>query len=287
MKEISVPLLETELHREREADMCRRGGKELSASANECEREQGYAEKSFEETKQHTLEVHGNRMSEQQISNLESLDLKSQITVISDDEYGKKFPKADVNVLGHCDAEGNIYMKKRSETVISHVSTHETVHRCANREVIEDGAYNTKYVSGLHEVVRGRDGTLIKDANRGINEGVTEMYTLRELETRGETEAAYSINAYSESRMWAQRLEQLVGEDCIADAYFGRDNERLQTTFNRLDSGRADAWERFSKNVDILEYGRTSDEIERAQRELTEQYIEMLLNKDIVDEGVL
>ena len=87
--------------------------------------------------------------------------------------------------------------------------------------------------------------------------------------------------------MWAQRLEQLVGEDCIADAYFGRDNERLQTTFNRLDSGRADAWERFSKNVDILEYGRTSDEIERAQRELTEQYIEMLLNKDIVDEGVL
>lgn len=251
---------------------------------NECLEEQGWAENAFRETKGAMLEQHRMRMSENQVSALEKVEDGNQIKVLSEKDYGERFPKVNANVLGHCDSEGNIYIKKRSEAMISHIATHETMHRCARRELQASENDGASFRSGLHEVRTGAEGT-VEDVNRGINEGVTEMYTLRELSARGETEATQSITAYSESRMWAMRLEELVGADKVADAYFGQGQEGLKEAFNQLDTEHEDGWRKFSKNIDVVEYGADLAEVAQAQQELAEQYISMLLKKDVMGEG--
>lgn len=262
-----------------------RDNEQGSEKENECLEEQGWAENAFRETKGAMLEQHRMRMSENQASALEAVEAENQVKVLSEKDYGERFPKVDANVLGHCDSEGNIYIRKRSEAMISHIATHETMHRCAGRELQANEGEGASFRSGLHEVRMGTEGTVVEDNNRGINEGVTEMYTLRELSARGETEATQSITAYSESRMWAMRLEELVGADKVADAYFGQGQEGLRDAFNQLDTEHEDGWREFSRNIDVVEYGADLAEVAQAQQELAEQYISMLLKKDVMGEG--
>lgn len=116
---------------------------------------------------------------------------------MSYEDYEIKFSNFPSGVLGHCDQEGNIYIKGGSKATISHISTHETMHLCANR-------------------------------------GITELYTTREMENRGEQVAAYSVNAYPESQEWARRLEKVVGKEKAAEVCFGRDRESLEQEFAKL-----------------------------------------------------
>ena len=253
---------------------------EVTASGQEL------AEAAHEQTKSHMLEAYGGVMSETHRAELESSETLNRLTVMSDEDYEDAFPDVDHNVLGHCDHEGNIYMKGSSEAKISHISTHETMHVCADREAIIFPDGHETITGGLHEIEVAPDGTIVRDSSRGINEGTTELYTLRELNSRGETEAANSVNAYSESRMWAQRLETLVGGERLEGAYFGGDRETLKQEFIRLNDGDTEAWERFSRNVDTVEYSGNALEVERAQRELANQYISMLLNRDVIGREV-
>ena len=241
------------------------------------------AETAFAETKTHMLDEYGEVMSESHRAALESAEATSTLTVLSETDYASRFPEVDPNVLGHCDAEGNIFMKEVSEERISHVSTHETLHLCADREVNDTPYGGETIIGGVHEIELSTEGTVVRDESRGINEGLTELYTIRELESRGEVDAAYSFEAYSESRMWAQRLEELVGKERLEGAYFGGDREGLKQEVIRLSDGDEEAWTRFSENIDKVEYSGDARVVETANMELSEQYINMLLRKDILE----
>ena len=240
---------------------------------------QEVAEAAHDETKCNMIAEHGHYMSEDQIALLESDETKERLNVLTSEEYTETFSDVDVNVLGHCDSEGNIYMKDISPEIVEHVSTHETMHLCANRENYIDEEGNRVIISGLRESQFKEDGSF-NDLNRGVNEGLTEMYTLRELRNRGETESAYALKeSYSESRMWSERMEKLVGSERMAAAYFGGERENLKQEFNRLNDNNPQAWENYSRDIDILEYSNDPSKIEQAKWRLMSQYVTMEQNK--------
>ena len=239
---------------------------------------QELAETAHDETKLAMIAEHGQYMSEEQIAMLESDETKERLNVLTSEEYTETFSDVDVNVLGHCDSEGNIYMKDISPEIVEHVSTHETMHLCANRENYIDESGNKVIISGLRESQFNEDGS-VTNLNQGANEGLTEMYTLRELQNRGETESAYALNAYSESRMWSERMEKIVGSEKMAAAYFGGERENLKQEFNRLNDNNPHAWENYSRDIDILEYSNDPNKIEQAKWRLMSQYSTMAHNK--------
>lgn len=255
-----------------------------ASETENVEYEQTLAETAHTETKDHMIEFYGIYMSEGQRAMLESEETKNQLTVMSCKDYETQYSDFPSGVLGHCDPEGNIYIKGGSEATISHISTHETMHLCANRETYTDNTGTTRTTSGFHDVEVTSTGYVISDFNRGINEGFTELYTMRELESRGEQEAAYSVNAYLESQEWAQRLEEVLGKELVAEAYFGHGRESLEQEFAKLNQNVPEAWALFSQNVDIVEYSDDEQAVLQAKSELTQQYIEMLLNRDIMSE---
>lgn len=242
---------------------------------------QEIAEKAHDNTKADILKLHGERMTADQKALLESSETKLKLNVYSPEEYAAAFPELDDNVQGHCDCEGNIFIKFTSDDSVSHISTHETMHLCANRDCVESSSEDEfLFVSGLFSAVCDEDGFLLWDRSRGINEGVTEMYTLRELYSRGEETAAVSTTGYVEAQFWAERLESLVGFDVLADAYFDHGQSDLERIISRLDPDSEDAWLRFSENIDLLQYGVSEEIIDAAYADLMDQFVTMMINKE-------
>lgn len=245
---------------------------------------QRIAEHAHNETKAGVLESYKSNISASRREVLEDSSTSERVKGLSTNEYHKQFPESNPLVLGCCDSEGNIYIKAVSENAVAHISTHEAMHLCSNRESGINERGNWSIRSGLRESEFDVGRTMVSDSGRGINEGATEMYTLRELNRRGEQEAARAFDSYPQSREWAERLEQMVGPERLADAYFNGTKETLSQEFNRLDEGRQDAWESFSRNVDIVEYSGDAKAVQCAQRELAEQYFRMILEKDLMGE---
>ena len=239
---------------------------------------QEIAETVHKNTKKAMISEFGQYMSKQQIEYLRSRKTKERLHVVTSAEYVEKFPTHDFSVAGHCDEKGNIYIKDISSETVKHISAHETMHLCANREIAKEEDGICKTVRGLRETLDFKDGTYL-DLSRGINEGATESYTLRKLYEWGEVKAAASIEAYSEARMWFERMEELIGSEKMAEAYFGSGKNRLVEEFKRLNNDDEDAWEKFSKDIDILTSGSDTALQEQARERLIDQYTTMLLNQ--------
>lgn len=231
-----------------------------------------------DETKRDMMEEHGDVMNESQREMLDSDETKDHLNVISSQEYVDRFEEVPFNVVGHCDKEGNIFIKDISMPVVEHVSVHETMHLCADRQEINMENGNTKLVSGLRETTFHEDGR-ITDKNEKINEGITEMYTMRELRSQELDDACESIVSYPEARVWAERLEKLVGQENVEAAYFGTDKKSIEKEFNRLSGNDESAWNRFSKDIDVVENSQDMDEIRHAKERLFVQYKTIYMNK--------
>ena len=229
------------------------------------------------ETKRDMLSEHGEVMSESQKELLESDETLERLNVVSSDEYVERFQDVPLNVIGHCDSEGNIYIKDISPAEIEHVSTHETIHLCADRKNETETNGDEVIVSGVRETRFHEDGR-VTDMNCGINEGLTEMYTLRELENTGREQAVQEMISYPEARMWAERLESLTGKENVEAAYFGDNKEGLISEFNRL-NGYDGAWNQFSRDIDILTRGGNTNETQYAKERLFVQYKTMAINR--------
>lgn len=229
------------------------------------------------ETKRDMLSEHGDVMSESQKEMLESNETLDRLNVVSSEEYVARFEDVPLNVIGHCDSEGNIYIKDISTPTVEHVSTHETMHLCADRRIETEANGDEVIVSGIRETRFHEDGR-VTDMNCGINEGLTEMYTLRELENTGREEAIQETISYPETRMWAERLESLAGKENVEAAYFGDSKEGLINEFNRL-NGYDGAWNQFSRDIDILARSGNTKETQHAKERLFVQYKTMAINR--------
>lgn len=259
-------------------------GRELAESSeSRCLTEsRENAEASFDRTIESVFGKYENYISEADKNRIEETAEISRPVVMSESEYIEQFPGNDLNVLGHFDpVNEKIYIKDNKNEIVRHVSAHESMHLCSHNEITADIEGNTVVRSGIRETIISEEG--IKDQNRGINEGITEMYALRELESQGDTEAAGFVTSYPEARGYACLMEEIVGSDIVADAYFGGNSERLKSEFSKLNESAPTAWESFSKDIETVEYGTSYTEITAARTRISIMLMEMSVNKETIN----
>ena len=179
-------------------------------------------------------------------------------------------------------ANQNEHQRERS-------TIHETFHFTSrNREIIvpdpERNGYTvyktvgTRQSSWFHN---NRTGELsnYSERGRGMNEGLTTMYTNRELaKTSPErAEEAQRQMIYSHAEELCTSLEKQVGEDALKEAYFGGDTRSLETQVNTL-AGEQE----YAHLRDCLDRSISKDYAERveATKEAQEILARMAENKE-------
>jgi len=152
---------------------------------------------------------------------------------------------------------------------LKHTSTHETMHdlsfqnatHLSDSKVLDNGKIatysRTELTSGIHKVDKAEkivDGkvetTDIRHSNRFLNEGLTELYTIEEMNARGEFP---HFDSYSQEVGWALNLRESVGDEVVAQAYFGGDVESLRDKVNGM-SNIPDAWDVLNQNIDAYHH---------------------------------
>ncbi len=231
---------------------------------------QEISEDTFEKTIEHVTGEFGDIMPESQLVRIDIESENYKPTVLSPEAYSARFPEADPSVLGHYDAEGRIFLKEGNQETVNHVATHEAMHLTSFKELDDSNAHREVYRSGIREVVYNEYG-VAENNNQALNEGITELYAVREMQRRGEMTSIEAVSAYPEAQQKAYELQGIVGSETIQKAYFGGDIESLKAEVSRLNYGDETAWERYSRNIDILEYGTDADEIQNARWALTIQ----------------
>lgn len=171
-----------------------------------------------------------------------------------------------------------------------HVTTHEIMHGTSYSDVsrhavlLDARTIGTETVlqSGIHQVVEKTNpaGEVIElsDRNRTLNEGLTETYTLRaENDAFGETLDS-GVVAYSTAREYAARLESIVGEEALQDAYFHGKLEELAKRVDEL--GGQNAWESLNRNLDTLSNPELKTEIRKEAKENLDDILNVMqINK--------
>lgn len=165
------------------------------------------------------------------------------------------------NILGYHTTDTNeVYVSdKLTEKAAMHTAIHEYTHEASYRDKTsefseKDHTITENRRSGLsiHSHVYSSDtGNLIesKSRNVGLNEGVTEEYTLRAsyqngIETGG-------VEAYSTNREYATEIESMVGADMISEAYYNGMSEELAERVNEL--GRDEnTWSDINRCLDTI-----------------------------------
>ena len=148
---------------------------------------------------------------------------------------------------------------------IVHTATHETMHdlsfqgathdvshlRAADGEIVTTS--HETHQSGLFNYEKTRtmfsDGTesvVKRESGRSLNEGMTEMYTIEAMYARGEYPR---FDSYTRGFAWAMRLREIVGEDVVAQAYFGGDVAQLEGRVNSM-SPIDNAWAELNRAMD-------------------------------------
>ena len=228
------------------------------------------SKETYKNTIEHVTDEFGDIMPETQRVRID-IERKNHLPIVLAPEvYAKRFPEADPAVLGHYDAEGRVFLKEGSPETVTHVTTHEALHLTSYKEVDDFNPELKVYQSGIRETTY-KENRLEEDKNRALNEGITEMYAMREMMQRGDISSIEAVTAYPEAQRKAYELQEIVGSDVIQKAYFGGDLELLKSEVNRLSFGDETAWNRYSENVDVLEYGTDENEIRHARIKLTVQ----------------
>lgn len=170
--------------------------------------------------------------------------------------------------------QNSIRVSNINETQMERTTRHETQHFSSfNREIIVPGekGYTVYKTSGVRQAsyfhpAQGRE-IPISSKNRGLNEGITTMYTNQQLEAidpAKATEAARQ-NGYAHATELSQELENLVGRETIAQAYYSGNLAGLNAKVNEL--GGEKAFETLSRCMDTVTYSKDYAERMYAMRE--------------------
>jgi hypothetical protein len=239
------------------------------------------AEQINEAVRAHNLEKYGEIMSAERRDALERYDSSEKIEVCSREAYNRAYPSGsagDFRVVGHCEADGKIVIKDVDPAMTRHISTHESTHLCAEKPV---GFYESGFSrrSGVFECNvcfnEGGECVSFTETGRGINEGLTELYALRELEAQGDTEAYDSMSSYLEASHHAERLEIAIGSERVEKAYFGEEKEALVRDFDRM-CGENGAWEQYAEDIDTITYSENAAAVAEANLRINGRYFDIL-----------
>lgn len=164
--------------------------------------------------------------------------------------------------------KSSIRVSNMNETQIERTTKHETNHFTSfNREIIVPGekGYTVHRTSGVRQAsyfhpTQGQE-VPISSKNRGMNEGITTMYTNQQLEAMDPAKAAEAARqtGYAHATELSQELENIVGKEAMAQAYYGGNISGLESKVNEL--GGEKAFENLSRCMDTVTY--TTDPAER------------------------
>ena len=166
------------------------------------------------------------------------------------------------------------------ERQVERTTQHEVNHFASfNREEVisydaEGDLTHIKKVSGIHNMEYWENPkgeiTSFKDLNRGFNEGITQLYTIRQLENIDPEKGieAARQNGYLFATELAEQVEEVVGKEVMQKAYYGGDFAALK---NRLESaGGVGSFDRLSRCMDTVTYSRDYSERIWAMKEAHE-----------------
>lgn len=161
--------------------------------------------------------------------------------------------------------DGKICIRDCEDIIrLKHTATHETMHDLSYQHSAHDVRIveadrgiamisQTDLTSGIHmvqkteKIVDGEsEGIEYKHFNRHLNEGFTELYTIEQMQERGEYPG---FDSYTQEVGWAVNLREIVGDELIAKAYFGGDIDGLQQRVDEM-SRSPRAWETLNFNID-------------------------------------
>lgn len=187
----------------------------------------------------------------------------------------EKAPKSENGyvVVGTRDMlDGKICIKDSDDIeLLKHTATHETMHdlsfqsadQTINHRQEQDGIHTVsvaRICSGIEQLERtsytSPEGTTsIREMTQNcyLNEGITEMYTIEAMQERGENPGFAS---YTNERAWALELRDHLGEDLVANAYFGGRVDVLEDRFNSM-SDIPNAWNQLNENIDAFHHAIT------------------------------
>ena len=237
------------------------------------------ADKAYTETIRGIVNENSDCIPEDQKTRIRITGMLYKPTVMSPEAYCERFPESDPNTLGHYNPEGRIYIKDGAPETLCHVATHEAVHLASYNEINDQNPENRVYRCGIRETTCD-ESRIKEDRNCALNEGITELFAVEEMQRRGEINEMLPFSSYPEARKAAFELRELTGRDAVREAFFGGETEQLKEEVILMNYGDETAWDRFSKNVDVLEYGTNEAEILKARQELTRQKAIMLSFKE-------
>lgn len=237
------------------------------------------ADKAYAETIRGIVNENSDCIPEDQKTRIRITGMLYKPTLMSQEAYCERFPESDPNTLGHYNTEGRIYIKDGDPETLCHVATHEAIHLSSFHEIDDHKPENQVCRCGIRETTYD-ENRIMEDRNCALNEGITELFAVEEMQRRGEIKEMLSVSSYPEAQKAAFELRELTGRDAVREAYFGGETEQLKEKVIRMSYGDETAWERFSKNVDVLEYGTDEAEILKARHELTRQKAIMLSFKE-------
>lgn len=225
---------------------------------------QEYCKDVAEQTKENMINQYGERMGKENLDRLEAHDTRQHVQVLEYEDFHNQFPGSAPGVIGLYH-EGTVYAVNGHEDMLNHTITHETTHLCSHKEDLfeerEDGSRKGTYSSGLLRVETEVDPDGVRHtsvSNRAFNEGLTEMYTLRELSSRGDWQAANAYNAYGPARGYCARLEGILDAGRLEDAYYGGKLDGLRDNMERL-TGDPGTFDRISENFSALDNPEKAD----------------------------
>lgn len=160
--------------------------------------------------------------------------------------------------------------------LLKKTTVHETLHDLSyHGEVIEDVDACSEKIHhekrGLHEITfrelnEGKTKEYINETGRALNEGVTELLTLEEMEYRRERA---DVLSYTLEVGWTRRIMERVGRENVERAYFAGDDAQLRAC---VESRTNDAafWQRLLGKMDMRHQAYSAEDRVRLEKEINE-----------------
>lgn len=208
--------------------------------------------------------------------------------------------KGSYITLGSRDMEDGKIAVRDSDDVatLDHTSIHETMHDMSNQDKKSAIMYESDdgrekivdeiLISGIQENHRGQkyvDGLPLKEKiyfgnkNFGLNEGITEMYTL---ETMEKLDVPESYESYTQQTAWAMYIKDRFGDALVSDAYFGGDVYTLENKFDEV-CGTPGSWKIMNSAIDCYsQTGEDNPELKKLYKEAVDNILLQLDSRNKV-----
>lgn len=184
--------------------------------------------------------------------------------------------------------DGKIAVRDSDDvSTLKHTGIHETVHDMSYQDKREMVIYESDdehekiidevKISGIHEnhvCQKYIDGLPLNekmyygDKNMGLNEGITEMYTVDMLR---KLQIPETYESYTQQTAWAMYIRDKLGDDLVSAAYYGGKTSELKTAFDDA-CGTPGSWEMMNNAID--QYSKISDD----NKDMKKQYKETVDN---------